>query len=204
VLALIIAAFVFSATAPDGAWTTSLLVVLLCGTLVCALWTSGLAPFGSRWSAALVAVSVAAAVANVAPGGRVAGGSVSLFSGVLALAIVIAIGVGVVDQGEVNSHSVSGAVGVYVLLGLVFVFLYGAVAKFGSSPFFAQGTDGTRAIRTYFSYVTLATVGYGDYTSASTLGHTLAVVEALTGQLYLVTVIALLVSRLRPRRRGEQ
>ena len=51
--------------------------------------------------------------------------------------------------------------------------------------------------RVYFSYVTLATLGYGDYTPAGDLGHTMAVVEALTGQLYLVTVVALLVSRLR-------
>jgi hypothetical protein len=45
--------------------------------------------------------------------------------------------------------------------------------------------------------VTLATLGYGDYTPAGELGHTLAVLEALTGQLYLVTVLALLVSQLR-------
>ena len=62
---------------------------------------------------------------------------------------------------------------------------------------FAQGTDGTRAIRLYFSYVTLATLGYGDYTPAANVGRTLAVLEALLGQIYLVTVVALLVSRLR-------
>ena len=68
-----------------------------------------------------------------------------------------------------------------------------------SSP---KGTDGTLATRLYFSYATLCTVGYGDYTAASDLGHTLAVSEALLGQLYLVTVVALLVSRVRPRRDG--
>jgi hypothetical protein len=61
--------------------------------------------------------------------------------------------------------------------------------------------DGTRALRLYFSYVTLATLGYGDYTAASNLGHMLAVAEALIGQIYLVTVVALLVSRLRVRSR---
>jgi voltage-gated potassium channel Kch len=85
---------------------------------------------------------------------------------------------------------------VYIVIGLGFAFLYGAAAVLGSSPFFAQGTDGTRAVRTYFSYVTLATLGYGDYSPAGTTGHTLAIVEALTGQLYLVTVVALLVARL--------
>jgi voltage-gated potassium channel Kch len=57
----------------------------------------------------------------------------------------------------------------------------------------------------YFSYVTLATVGYGDYTPAGDLGRTLVVGEALLGQLYLVTVVALLVSRLarRPSADGD-
>jgi ion channel len=71
----------------------------------------------------------------------------------------------------------------------------------GSPDFFAQGTDGSRALRLYFSYVTLATLGYGDYTPATNLGHMLAVSEALIGQLYLVTVVAVLVTRLRIRPR---
>jgi hypothetical protein len=54
--------------------------------------------------------------------------------------------------------------------------------------------------------VTLATVGYGDYTAATNLGHMLSVLEALMGQLYLVTVIAVLVSRMhfQPRKAGMQ
>jgi Ion channel len=79
---------------------------------------------------------------------------------------------------------------------MLFTFVYGAVAALGSRDFFADGTDGTPSLRLYFSYVTLATIGYGDYTPASDLGHTLAVVEALLGQLYLVTVVAVIVGRL--------
>ena len=56
--------------------------------------------------------------------------------------------------------------------------------------------DGTRPLRLYFSYVTLATLGYGDYTAAGNLGRALAVLEALMGQLYLVTVVAVVVTRL--------
>jgi hypothetical protein len=199
VLAFVLATFVFAAVAPDGGWATSLLVIILSATLVCALWTSGLTRFGPRWSFALVTLAVVAAVANVAVGGPTSYGAVMLFAGVLTVAIVVAIAVGIIDQGEVNRNSVSGAVGIYLLLGLLFVFAYGAAASFGSGPFFAQGTDGTRAVRTYFSFVTLATVGYGDYTPAGTVGHTLSICEALTGQLYLVTIVALLVSRLRVR-----
>jgi hypothetical protein len=72
----------------------------------------------------------------------------------------------------------------------------------GSAPFFAQGTDGTLSTRLYFSYVTLATLGYGDYTAAGDFGRTVSVVEAMLGQLYLVTVIALLVGQFSRRRQA--
>ena len=71
---------------------------------------------------------------------------------------------GIVDQGEANVKAVTGAVCVYVLIGMLFVFLYGVIAAVSSGDFFAQGTDGTRSLRLYFSFVTLATLGYGDYT----------------------------------------
>ena len=74
--------------------------------------------------------------------------------------------------------------------------LYAAINGFGDSPFFVQTTRPTTANFLYFSFVTQTTVGYGDFTAAGGLGRTLAVLEALTGQLYLVTVIAVLVSRL--------
>src|SRR4029079_10495363 len=89
-----------------------------------------------------------------------------------------------------------------MLFGLLFMFLYGALAALGHGPFLAQGTDWTRPLRTYFRLVTLGTLGSGDYTPTGTLGHALAVLEALIGQLYLVTVVAVVVTRLgRPRRK---
>ena len=60
---------------------------------------------------------------------------------------------------------------------------------------------GTRSLFLYFSYVTMLTLGYGDYTPANQVGKTFAVMEALFGQLYLVTVVAVLVSSF-GRRRG--
>jgi hypothetical protein len=197
---LVIAAFLFAAVAPDDAWTASVLAVVQSATLVCALWTSGVAEANSRPSLTLAALAVAAAISNLAAGGRVTTVAVALFTAVLTMATIGVIGLGVLDQGEVNRQSIRGAVAIYILLGLMFAFFYGGLAAGDATPFFAQGTDGTRALRVYFSYVTLATLGYGDYTAASTLGHTLAICEALLGQIYLVTVVALLVARLRVRR----
>jgi hypothetical protein len=193
VLALIVATFAFAAAAPDAAWSSSALVLLGCTTLVIALWTSGLAGAGSHVSAFVLATGGAVAVVNLVRPGSAPG----LLNGLMLAATAAAISLGVIDQGEVNARSVLGAVCVYVLLGLIFVFVFGAVAELGSTPLFAQSTDGTRSLRVYFSYVTLATLGYGDYTPDGNLARLLAVIEALIGQLYLVTVVAVLISRLR-------
>jgi hypothetical protein len=176
------------------------LVLLQSVTFAAALWTAGVARSDSKLSVGLVGCALAAAVVLLVFGGDALAGAVGLLSALLTVATVVAIAVAVVDQREVNMQSVGGAVCIYLLFGMIFLFLYGAVAELGSGLFFAQGTDGTRSIRLYFSYVTLATLGYGDYTPDGNIGRTLAIVEALVGQLYLVTVVALLVSRMRGRR----
>jgi uncharacterized membrane protein len=69
----------------------------------------------------------------------------------------------------------------------------------GSTSFFAQTIKATSADYLYFSYVTQLTVGYGDLTAGTNLGRAFSVLEALVGQFYLVTIVAVLVSRLAPR-----
>jgi Ion channel len=199
VLLLILAVFVFASVAGDSGWTTSTLLVLAVLTLATAVWTSGLGRLSSRSMIALLGSAVVLAVAVVHWDRATLIGVAAIVTAVLFAATVVAIAIGVIDQNEVNAQSVTGAVCIYLLFGILFVFVYGAVAALGSDAFFAQGTDGTRALRLYFSFVTLATLGYGDYTPSGDLGHSLAIVEALFGQLYLVTVLAMLVSRLRGR-----
>jgi hypothetical protein len=206
VLALIGASFMFGATASDGAWTTGVLVVLQGLTLLAAIWTSGLARTGwwLRFGLAMLAVAIALAVVSGVSGGSDLLGAVGLISGLFIVCVVIVIVRSIAWSPEVNAQTILGAICVYVSLGMIFLFAYGAVAEIGSSAFFAQGGDGTRALRLYFSYVTLATLGYGDYTPATNIGHMLAVVEALLGQIYLVTVVAVLVARLRVRPRESE
>ncbi len=165
-----------------------------------ALWTSRSDPLGIR--VLIVVIAVAVAVAEIALGTEATTAAAGALSGVAVLGTIVVIARGVVDQGEVNSQSVIGAISIFLLFGLLFTFLYGVVAVLDSSAFFAQGTDGTNAIRLYFSFVTLTTVGYGDYSPATAAGHTLANLEALIGQLYLVTVVALLVGRMARRGAG--
>jgi voltage-gated potassium channel len=199
VLVLIGMSFVFAASAPDSAWSASVLVLLESLTLIAALWTSGVARADSPLSVGLLALAVASATISLVVGGSTLLGIVATLSGALSIGVIVVLARAVAQKREVNAQSVLGAICVYVMLGIVFMFLYGAVASIDSANFFAQGTDGTRALRLYFSYVTLATLGYGDYTPATNLGHMLAISEALIGQLYLVTVVAVLVTRMRVR-----
>jgi len=197
VLALVAVAFVFSSLAGDGGSSAGILLVLQALTLAAALWTSGLARADSKTLIALLAAATVTATGLAFSGGEALVAAAGIASGAMVVATIAAIAIGVIDQHEVNAQSITGAICIYILLGILFVFLFSATALLGSGDFFAQGTDGSRSLRFYFSFVTLATLGYGDYTPAGNLGHTLAVLEALIGQLYLVTVLALLVSRLR-------
>lgn len=85
-----------------------------------------------------------------------------------------------------------GAVDAYVLLGLTFAAVYAAVEAFTGELF--AGGEPTGFETMYFSFITLTTVGYGDLTPASDLARSLAVVQALLGQVFLVVLVARTVS----------
>ena len=200
VLVLIVCSFVFAAGAPADPWAARVLLLVMSATLAAALWTSGLVAVRSRAVVALASVAGVVALLQLLAGGNRATGVIALLTGLLTVATILVIALGVFDQAEVNAQSVRGAICVYLLIGMFFVFVYGSVAALDDGPFFAQGTDGDRALRVYFSFVTLATLGYGDYTAGGDFGRTLSIIEALVGQLYLVTVLALLVSQIGRRR----
>jgi len=106
------------------------------------------------------------------------------------------------SSGQVRLPAVAGVLSLYMLIGMAFAFTYGAIDRFGDDPFFADDRIATLSNCLYFSFTTLTTVGYGDFVAATELGHTLAVFEMLIGQIYLVTIVSLIVSNLgRPARR---
>jgi hypothetical protein len=199
VLVVVLCSVFVIALVPDGPVASTILVLIETATLVIALWTSGVAGLRSTPIAVLLVIAVIAALAAAFGGGSFRG-ALAVVNATLAASSIVVIARGALDQGEVNLQSLRAAISIYLLLGIFFVYVYGAAAAWGSGPFFAQGTDGTTALRFYFSFTTLATLGYGDYTPATNAGHLLAVTEALLGQLYLVIVIALVVSNFRPTR----
>lgn len=152
---------------------------------------------------AVVLVAAAALAVSVvrAAGGGIGDGAARVMNGALIALGPPAVAVGVARElrraGQVRVEAVLGVLALYLLIGMFFGFLYGALDRYGDGSFFAGGQEATVSNCLYFSFITLATVGFGDFVARSDVGHTLTVIEALIGQIYLVTVVAVLVSNLR-------
>ena len=143
-------------------------------------------------------VILAALVAGLA-GGDEAAGSILLVISALVVASPVAIGWRIAHHATVTAQTILGALSIYVLIGLIFANAdYGYQLAAGSS-FFAQSGHHGPADFGYFSFITMATVGYGDLTPAVGLPRTFAVLEALTGQIFLVVLVARLVTLYTPR-----
>jgi hypothetical protein len=111
----------------------------------------------------------------------------------------------VLRSGRITVHRIQGAVAVYLMLGLIWAMAYSLVFICDPSSFdlgrSIEGTPDLEAIQTrgmsrliYFSFVTMTTLGYGDIAPQSVVADNLAILQALTGQIYLVVIMARLVS----------
>jgi len=126
---------------------------------------------------------------------RIASVAYLLVAATLAGLAPIAIARRLLKHKQVTGRTVAGALCIYLLVGLLFATVY-ATLGIVSGPFFQGNADPPLSDYVYFSFVTLTTVGYGDLTAAGQFGKMLTVVEGLVGQLYLVTVVAVLVSNI--------
>jgi hypothetical protein len=152
-----------------------------------------------RVAAGLAATALAISIVRATAGGIGEGAARTMNAALVGLAPP-AVAVGVARDlrltGEVRMEAVMGVLSLYILLGMLFGFVYGAADRFGGEPFFAGGEEATVSRCLYFSFTTLSTVGFGDVVARSDAGHTLAIFEALIGQIYLVTVVSMIVSNL--------
>jgi voltage-gated potassium channel Kch len=203
VLALLLVTYVFLASAPTGHWVPFVAVVLQGATLLAALAASAASPRLWRVSVIVVSIGLVSATGVWISDVSKSDGILFILNALLVGAAPVVIAAALIRRRVVDVHTVMGALCIYVLLGMLWAFAFGAIGAFDSGPFFAQQSTANVADYLYFSFVTLTTVGYGDLTAAAGLGRAIAVVEALFGQLYLVTVVALVVSRMArvPRRR---
>ena len=108
----------------------------------------------------------------------------------------------VAKRRKIDLETFLGALAAYLLLGMAFAFCYTFLGDLQDTPFFGEPTgDGTVSDNLFFSFITLTTTGYGNLVPAGNPGQSLAVLEALLGQLFLVTAVAKIVSSWQPRSR---
>jgi voltage-gated potassium channel len=100
----------------------------------------------------------------------------------------------VLRHKRVTYETVLGALCTYVLLGLLFAFAYLALDLVRDAPFFAQPGPHEASEYLYFSFVTITTLGFGDLSPAVGLPQALTALEALLGSVFLVTLVARLVT----------
>jgi hypothetical protein len=198
-LAVVVASMAVQGTVPPGSVQQIVVAVLVGASLVLAFRVARSSRPMMTLALALAATGVAAALAR-AFGAPVGDGEARVLNAVLVALAPPAIALGVIRNlrvhQQVRIEAVMGVLSLYMLIGMAFAFVFGAIDRLGGAPFFADGTDPSTATCIYYSFTTLATVGYGDLTARTDLGHTLSIFEALTGQIYLVTVVSLIVGNL--------
>jgi len=159
-----------------------------------ALLFAGVAALSVRPAArtALLAVVAAATAVRWGPFSAEATAAAGLVSIVAMTLVVLA---QTFRAGPVTVHRIQGAVAAYLLLGLAWALAYELVDILAGGAFsFTNPAERERHHFVYFSFVTLTTVGYGDLTPVHPVARSLAIAEALTGQLYPAILLARLVS----------
>jgi hypothetical protein len=203
----IIAVIFASAGADEGGWLAFAALTVQGAVLVFVLHTSDVGLRTRRIGEAVALVAVVGGLLSLAEVGPGTERTAAMVSTLMVLATPVAIIQRVGRQATVDATVIAGAICIYLLLGLFFARIYGLEDQLSQGPFFVQAEQASDADHVYFSFVTLATLGYGDLTPVGDLGRMTAVTEALLGQIYLVTVVALAVSRIgsaRRRRTAEE
>jgi hypothetical protein len=204
VLLLILCSLVFQLAAPDQAWARLVAIALQGATLILALYASQARPAITRPATVVVTLAVLGSGAALVGFGEFSPTSGRIVSALLVALAPLAIAMGVVRgvraEGTVTLHTMFGVLCIYLLLGMLFALTYGLVGEAQSEPFFASGAEEDISDFLYFSFATLTTVGYGDLAAGTDLGRSVTITEALIGQIYLVTVVAVIVGNLSRRR----
>lgn len=204
VLLSILCSLVFQLAAPDQDWARLVTIVLQGSTLVLALYASQANPVIERVANVVVTIAVlgsAAALIGFGELGATGGRLVAVLLVALAPpAIARGVVKGVRTEGAVTIPTMFGVLCIYLLIGMLFAYAYALVGDAQSTPFFAAQISADISDYLYFSFATMTTVGYGDLVAATDLGRSVAIAEALIGQIYLVTVVAVIVGGLSRRR----
>ncbi len=211
VLMLVVATYVMASLLPNRGWTGVLISLTASTTAVFALSASNAKPIWIRRAIGLAILAIALMVIAAITGAKPPRSTSSLITVLLLTVSMARVLVTVVRAPRISVRTILGAISVYTALGLLFAFLYGAIADIQGGDFFQGFPNPIGSDFVFFSYTTLTTVGYGNLVPSGQPGEMTAGLEMLIGQIFLVTLVAGLVSGWRPgegareraRRRGE-
>jgi hypothetical protein len=196
-LFLLIVTYLLSAFTSEY-WVGGAQLALFGATGLLALRSSDL-PRRRAWVIGSIGLvgSVAAVVLSITRPSDAAVGAASIWTGLLLLATVVVIVRRILSFDVVTIQSIFAAVSSYLLIGLMYAAFYAAIYRLHGNQFFAGHRPSNSQTFQYFSFTTLTTLGYGDFTAAGSGGRAIAMLEALSGQVFLATLVARLVAAFR-------
>ena len=198
VLALVLLNYVLASVLSNKGWGAVVLSISTSAASIVALTSSHVKEAAVRRGLLVAGLAVLLAVISAIFGGR-HWLTASSFLVICLLAVAMgAVLRRVVASDSVSSRTILGAISVYTALGILFTWVYGAVDRLEGGNFFGlEGAEkGTDFL--FFSYTTLTTTGYGDLVPAGQVGRMVSGLEMMIGQIFLVTLVAGLVSLWRP------
>ena len=199
VLLLVLATYITASLTRYSGWGAFAITALACSSAVVALATSRAKRRTVRIAAILGALCIALALIAELADRSVPLAAAALTQTLLLLAATASVLRAVLTDSRVNFRTILGAVSVYLIFGLLFTSLYVGIDRLQDGPFFENGGTETGDF-IFFSFTTLTTTGYGNLVPAEQPGRMFSGLEMLLGQIFLVTLIAGLVSAWRPRR----
>jgi Ion channel len=203
-LLLVLLTYVLTSLLGDHGWEAILISIATSATSIVALTSAH-----ARHPVVRAAIWISVVTVLLATVAAISGAHVwlNISSAVQVLLLAVAMGAvlrRVIANAGADSRTILGAISVYTVLGLLFTFLYVFVARVQSGPFFEGHPNAGGSDFIFFSYTTLTTTGFGDLVPAGQPGRMLTGLEMLTGQIFLVTLVAGLVSLWRPGERFRQ
>jgi Ion channel len=197
VLLLVVCVVVFVIVVPDGDASRAIAFALVGAALVVSIGTSRERSVVRR-RRIVVSGTIILVITVLTAAGAIPVSITFAIGATMTLAVPATLAGGLlrlVRERGATVQAVAGGLAIYLLLGLAFASVIGFVSDIQSSPYFAQAAHPTTSDRVYYSFTVLTTTGFGDFTAAHSGGRALAVLEMLVGQIYLVTVISILIGR---------
>jgi hypothetical protein len=198
-LGIIVLTFVLLSQVDPGRWTRLVVAPAVGAMLLLALYASRARSQLMRAAVIAVVVAFVIVIAESVLDSEAFAGSIYLIYALLICITPVVIINRILRHPEVQVSTILGAVCAYMLIGMVFGFAYVLIGRV-DPPFFANHGPVDQFDYLYFSYACLTTVGFGDFVSRGDFGRSLSVLEAIVGQIFLVTLIARLVSQFGQRR----